>query len=277
MRPVLRLDEARRQHYLKAMGIPMWYARATLPGAKPSPTFDFSGFEEAAEPQLRRPAKGGGESARPVQSAADLLKQVARDLAPNDPPLERAQPKRQAPAPVVPDDKPVPEVAAAEAVEPAIQADATTEEVPEFCVRAYQAGRYVMLNLEHPEIDAHREAALLANIAQACWGQPSEFLYELAWPVFSNPRLPGQELFVAQKVLKHSLKEYLDGKSGLILFGQPPLWLARPMGQIDQADQMLAIEAQLPVLATWSLGEMLIAPQRKRDVWLHLHRFSDAL
>ena len=43
-------NEAERQFYLAAAGIRMWYARESLPGAAPSPDFDF-GVED--EPQFQ--------------------------------------------------------------------------------------------------------------------------------------------------------------------------------------------------------------------------------
>lgn len=274
MNSVLRLDEARRQHYLKAMGIPMWYARATLPGAKASPEFDFSAFEELqVEGPSRQPSGAGVPANRPVRAAADILKQVTKDLAPSEVGEKTPEPQAKAPPPVAPEQKPAPEVAKA-VEESVIPADSAPLEVPEFCVRAYRAGSYLILNLAHPEINAHRESALLGNIATFCWGAAPEFLYEMAWPVFTNPRLPGQDLAVAQRVLKLSLQEYLDTAKGLILFGQPPLWPSLAEGETGEAGQVLALEKPIRVLATWSLGEMLLAPQRKRDVWLHLRRFS---
>src|SRR5690606_31210228 len=236
------------------------------------------GFDEPGDqPQMRQPAVAGATGNRPVQAAADLLKQVAKNLAPNDKRQSISEPSRQMPPQVLAEQKPVPAAAKAEAEELVKPAEpGVVAEVPEFEVRAYQVGRYLILNLAHPEIDAHREAALLASIAEACWGQASEFLYDLAWPVFSNPRLQGQDQSVAQAVLTRSLQEYLDGKEGLILFGQPPLWPIMTEGEIGRADQMLALPASLPVLTTWSLGEMLLAPHRKREVWLHLRRFPGA-
>lgn len=266
------MDEARRQHYLQAMGIPMWYARASLPGAKPSPEYDFSGFYlPVAEAEARPRVSPQVSSQKQPQGAADLLKKVAQDLVP--------QASREASKPVeIPLSVPEEVVAADDSPNAAsmLQGASIAAEVPEFCVRAYGIGSYLALNLAHPEIDAHRESGLLANIAAACWGAASEFLYEMAWPVFTNSRLPGQNAEVAQAVLASLLKEYLDNKKGLILFGQPPLWPEQPLGAIGQADQMAGLSMALPMVATWSLGEMLLVPQRKRDVWLHLHRFSGA-
>ena len=65
-------NEAERQFYLAAAGIRMWYARESLPGAAPSPDFDFGvddepQFQPASEiPQIGRksePLSGdqGGE------------------------------------------------------------------------------------------------------------------------------------------------------------------------------------------------------------------------
>ena len=45
--------EAARQFYLGVAGVRMWYAREPLPGAAPSPEYDFSeDIDETVAPEL---------------------------------------------------------------------------------------------------------------------------------------------------------------------------------------------------------------------------------
>ena len=50
------MNEAQRQHYLKALGLTPWVARAPLPGAASSPLLDWDDEEE--QPAAEEEAAG---------------------------------------------------------------------------------------------------------------------------------------------------------------------------------------------------------------------------
>ena len=104
------MSEKARQHYLKQMGVTLWYSRCELPGAAVSPIFDFganvdslhSGGSDSAvagEQGLENSPNGLGDAV--PKSAADILNALSPQspeptlsetaLAP---PIERAESKR---------------------------------------------------------------------------------------------------------------------------------------------------------------------------------------
>ncbi len=268
------MGEAQRQQYAKAMGLTLWYGRARLPGAPQSPVRDFSGFVQDTASAVSRPAaaKRSGES-RPSRerggSPGSVVKALGLMPATVQPQAESAL--RPVVAEIAADQVATP---AAAAIEPA---GARDEPVPECQVRAYRCGKYVILNLAHPETDPSREAALLANLVSVVWhGQEVEPLFDWAWPVFANVRLPGQGRLAATKILTEQLNRNSNGASGIILFGRPPFFA--DLGEGSPASPGPAgsgADALKILLSTFSLGELLLEPQRKRDVWRRLRHLSD--
>ncbi len=269
------MGEARRQHYAKAMGLALWYARARLPGALPSPVGDFSGFAQAQVPRPSMSAVGGAGRgpANPANSQSGSVIQAAQLIQAVAAP-RKAGPDRPSAAAALSRDSTA--KAEGDTVEPSLS---LPELVPEFRVRAYRYGRYVFVNLAHPETDANREVALLANLASVlCQGHEVERLFDWEWPVFSNHRLPGQGAPTAAKILLEQVKESAADACSVVLLGCPPVWAGIAEGVPVSFGELTGDggAAKAPkLLITFSLGELLLEPQRKRDVWQHLRRLSE--
>ena len=79
--------EQTRQHYLKQMGVTLWYSRCELPGAAESPEFLFGANLEGAEDSNAPPPADqlGSESAVVApKSAADILNVLSSKQQPVD-------------------------------------------------------------------------------------------------------------------------------------------------------------------------------------------------
>ena len=272
------MGEALRQRYAKALGLSLWYGRARLPGAPQSPVRDFSGFVQDLAPDVsrpiatgklsggsRRPLEGGGSSGSvgSIVKAAGLIQAAVPRQAESAPRTVVTEPEAEQ---VV-----RPEGAAPE---PPWSRD---EPVPECQVRAYRCGKYIFLNLAHPETDASREAVLLANLVSVLWqGLELVPLFDWGWPVFSNDRLPGQGKQVAAKILTEQLSRCSGGASGVILLGYPPIFADAVEGSpVSLGSLTPGADEPRILLSTFSLGELLLEPQRKRDVWRRLRHLSD--
>ena len=81
------MNEAQRQHYLKALGLTPWVARAPLPGAASSPLLDWEDEEEQqVAPATSAPAQETPAPAQP-QTVAPVVSEVpVQDTPPSSPP-----------------------------------------------------------------------------------------------------------------------------------------------------------------------------------------------
>lgn len=96
------MNEAQRQHYLKALGLTPWVARAPLPGAASSPLLDWDDEEEPpAAVASRAPAQDAPAPASP-QTAAPAANEPPVQEAPQSPSAPKATTDTPEPAPSVP-------------------------------------------------------------------------------------------------------------------------------------------------------------------------------
>src|SRR5690606_37991424 len=101
-------------------------------------------------------------------------------------------------------------------------------------------------------------------------------LFDWGWPVFSNDRLPGQGKQVAAKILTEQLRSCSRDAIGVILLGYPPVFADAVEGSPASLGSLTpGAEEPRILLSTFSLGELLLEPQRKRDVWRRLRHLSD--
>lgn len=279
------MDEALRQHYLSAMGIPVWYSRCRLPGAKPSPDWDFSGFaasqdEAALEGRPAERARRGLEQARQA-----MAPQETKRPQPQHPPLKTLAPATETQAPVAGPSsqlegaqaRNIPAAPGSHETADAVPAELSgveTGEVPHFHVRVYRLPGSFGICLAHPEIEAHREQILLSNIVAGCWGvgAAAEPLFEFVWPVFANERLRGQDKTAANATLRQAFLDYEVAGAPLILFGMSSVWPQSHPGS-TLSSQELGLPSGSRALCTWRLGDGLLDPQRKKEIWLHLRGF----
>ena len=96
------MNEGQRQHYLKALGLTPWVARAPLPGAASSPLLDWEDEEEQpAAPASAAPAQEAPASAQPP-TAAPVVSEAPVQEAPQSSPPAKATTDTPEPAPTAP-------------------------------------------------------------------------------------------------------------------------------------------------------------------------------
>ena len=74
------MEEARRQAYLRAMGVQVYFPRITLAGAKASPKYNLSSETDRSDVLLESPAPMPGAPTSPVQSTASSVPSSRQEL-----------------------------------------------------------------------------------------------------------------------------------------------------------------------------------------------------
>ena len=243
------MKESTRQFYLASMGISMWYSRERLPGAAESPLMDFS--VSAPVPQ-RAVGPGPKEPAAPrTQVSGKKGLQEVRQALGQDGGDGGA------------------EGSAAEAKELAPAAGTVPAEVPEQAVQPEQSGTMQAAVLAGSAVNLvaaygqdmtlELQLGLARNLLRAL-GESQPEPQVLQWPVFRNPRVPGNDREGLEKVLSGFLDE--AGQHPWVLLGSDGI---APMAARLEASAH-RVRLQYPV----SLQGLAADPQAKRDLWQKL-------
>lgn len=261
----MMMSESERQYYLGQAGIRLWYAREPLPGAAPSPEYRFPAEDSAPEPepdvlvprpqQPSRPRPVGDDSGR--HRIAGIQALMAGNQAGTD---KRAVPATPAELPVDETDhaSPVDELPASEAVaEPDSQVRIETH------LGFWVSERLVLVSRVSDEASGRLQETLAENILASLGESVPEQACHVRWPVFGNPRVPGNSLDDFQGLLRSVSKEF--GSRKLLLLGVLPddmpsgrsEWLAAALG---------ASLVDFPR----SLAELAAVPAYKRELWQQL-------
>ncbi|WP_323752896.1 hypothetical protein [Marinobacter sp.] len=185
--------EAARQFYLGVAGVRVWYARESLPGAAPSPEYDFSELEDqpvapvidvaAPVAQVQRDPE---QTARSRDKIAHLQSLMSAVEAPSKAPRQVAypEPEPKAKAPVA-EEEAIPGVSASEKEE-AVVAVPTAGEVPRLFVRAWQGSRFLLVAEMSEEASLALQETLATNILKSLGDASSAELGAIQWPLFNN-------------------------------------------------------------------------------------------
>lgn len=208
------MNEAQRQFAMGVAGVRLWYARGSLPGAAPSPDFDFG--EPAGQPEAPAEAAKMPSSPRPESDASrkglarlqGLLSETRAD------PGSEAQGRavsRTAPASVAETPPGSSRTPASTHAVPAPESE--SEPVPIDQPGSALAGKLIgfqwrfwigeqwLLVSSCPDTASRGlEDRLAANILRAL-GDVVTSTEVLRWPVFSNPAVPGNDAAGAVEVL----------------------------------------------------------------------------
>lgn len=187
-------NEAERQFYLAAAGIRMWYARESLPGAAPSPDFDFgaenesnSGADVELPPIAYRADPVSGERGREriaeLQSLMggkseatqqpDRSRQNQRE--PINDPLERVSPAGDS------------HVVSTDSVQPVEPSDVPLQElVQRVCVTAWMGPRITLLCDIAEDASFALQENLARNILRSIGEADVSQCNVVRWPLFNN-------------------------------------------------------------------------------------------
>ncbi|MDC0664103.1 hypothetical protein [Marinobacter sp. SS21] len=247
------LNEASRQFYLGQFGVRMWYARSPLPGAAPSPEFDFAERASASPAPLNAVLPSPRETDR-ADRAGKLaaLQGLMNGEAP-------ARTEERAPvASVEPSHSPAPSEAVAAEEKAAVAAPE-----PSIAVRAnwgFWVGEDVLLVSElSDDASFQLQAALAQNILKAI-DQSSSNSFRVQWPVFNNPLAPGGD----RKTLISVVKGQLESHAGkhVILLG-----VLMPLAAEDRETMIQELWGRVVVDAPGSLAALSTDPVAKRALW----------
>lgn len=260
------MNEAQRQASLSAMGISMWYARGPLPGAAPSPVFDWV-CPEAVVPRPSSPvevpvpdAPAGSvpEKVRGDRPIKPSLASVRESLvgespektpAPGDSPASMAEntsgPGAPEPGTLLHENPSGPQTLRLEG--------------------AFQSGLRLNLAMDlSQELSESVQLALAGNILRALGESPAEPVQPLSWPVFANPSVPGNDDEGLLRVV-----------TGLMASHQGRPWLV--LGEQMQSLFSALAEKSPEVAPVWltsplSLQALAADPASKGRLWQQLQQ-----
>jgi len=263
-------SEAERQFYLGAAGIRMWYARQPLPGAAPSPEFEFPETPVAAETVQVTPepvSHPPGDSGRPVRrkpTGLDRTEGVARiaDLQalmegeagttgnasrqppPGTSPATDAGPQSQEPKP-----KPKPP----EAMSP------PPPTIPSENVNLMiWAGSHVaLIGGMSADASGRLQETLAHNILKSLGETQSRVLGHVAWPIFNNLLVPGNSGHDFVEMMR-SVLAGVQSQQVVVLQGA---------GDSEQSWLMEALGRDPAVRFPHTLAELAGNPSLKRSLW----------
>jgi len=253
--------EAERQFYLGVTGIHLWYARAPLPGAAPSPEYDFGVVEAESTPAVvvDAPATKRVVPARPSVDPAnkDRLAQL-KNLMESGPaigaPLARAEPNvEDAGEPESAKELPVEDVGDAS---PRV---ASPEDVARLCLQYWVGDSVLLLANLSEEASFSMQEALAVNILRSLGEQAPGSSAVIRWPLFNNIRVSLNSDADLADLLRQSLAQ-ASGKTVITL------GLASGVGSIpDLLADVMGREPDMTFGA--SLAALAGDPSLKRELW----------
>ncbi|MFN2360169.1 MAG: hypothetical protein ABR522_03695 [Marinobacter sp.] len=258
-------SESERQYYLGQAGIRLWYAREPLPGAAPSPEFRFPADDSAPEPESdpivprpsppSKPRPGGDGIGRDRIAGIQALMAGSNEEAIKAPaPASSAE----LPASATENVSPVDALSASEAV-----AEPDSQVRVEAHLGFWVSERLVLVSSVSDEASERLQDALAENILASLGESVLEEARHVRWPVFGNPRVPGNSVDDLQSLLRSLSKEL--GSRKLLLLGV--LADEMPSGR----SEWLAAALGTSLLDfPRNLAELAAAPAYKRELWQQL-------
>jgi len=261
--------EAERQFYLGRAGIHLWYARKALPGAAPSPEFVFP-VEEPSEPEPAvavprpvLPARHPGQRREADGVGKDRIAGIQALMAESAPATSGVELPAEARESKVAVSETEPPVEAGVEEEP----DGPMAEAGAGEIRAqlgfWASDHAVLVSGVSDQASARLQDVLAQNILAAIGGSRIEKWRELRWPVFGNPRVPGNGPNDFRDTLR-SLAAEFGGRKVILLGvlveefpGSRPEWLSAALGDFA---------LDFP----HSLAGLAAAPALKRELWQQL-------
>ena len=253
-------SEVERQFYLGTAGIRMWYARQPLPGAAPSPEFDFSVEAEAPEtnPRVLEPALGPVKDPERPAAGPDRTEGVARiaglqALMEGDAgaSANAARPSTELsvmPQPVA--EKAVPEPQVMTAPFSAFPSESIN-------IMVWAGSSAALIGSMSSDASSLLQETLAVNILKSLGENQPKVLGHLSWPIFNNLLVPGnsgQDFVEVMASVVSGLKRH-DVVVLQDLQNSEQSWLSEALGR-DPARQF-----------PHTLAEIAGNPNLKRLLW----------
>lgn len=272
------MTEAERQYYLGKAGIHLWYARAPLPGAAPSPEFRFPVDDDerapepesdAVTPRAMQPSMPRTNNEGPAKERLAGLQALMAKAEPQSPKAESHKEAGRAPDPVTTRDVDPPASVAneppAEETAPAVDAPSDIDLKAQInaSLGIWIAEHLVLVSSISDEASERLQENLAGNILGSLGESGVERSRHIRWPVFGNPRVPGNGVDGLRQVLRSVSQEF--GARKLVFLGV--LADDMPSGRSDWLCSALGAPA---VDFPRSLAELAAVPSYKRELWQQL-------
>ncbi len=259
-------SEAERQFYLGMAGIRLWYARDPLPGAAPSPEFDFGTPAAEAEPLVASaiPAAGARTQARlptdegkkdKLARLKTLMEAVPEKLpvqrAPQEEPGERAIVKSEPEGPG--------EMSADEGAGLSVVSGESVSQIPKLYLQAWSGQRALLLANLSEEASLSLQETLALNIMRSLGELNPGKLGAIQWPLFNNLKIS----LNSEADLAGLTRDYLPDvtEKAVIVLGLAP--------EISSFSSVLAevINKSPEVSFEHSLAALASDPELKKQLW----------
>ena len=260
------MNERRRQAYLQVMDIQTYFPRQQLPGAKPSPDYDFSDLGSVLA-AANEPIKAKIETSAKIERQANSLAAV-EELRARDP-----DPRKATVSPIRKSSE-VPENESKSASVPAVELSNS----PSFTLRYYRINeRLAVLDEVPPQGSAQlsRESLSLMQAILKALGQdgfePNLQVEEFSWPLHSGYSMKNTPQVEAANAISGFLqmRKETDGFTNLLVFAGQVEEFLLPVDANKMARDFESSKGYF-LTVTHSLASMLAVPTLKRDVWQHL-------
>ncbi|MGO1462063.1 MAG: hypothetical protein ACTHV7_07045 [Oleiphilaceae bacterium] len=259
--------EARRQFYLGVAGIRLWYAREPLPGAAPSPEFQFpepEGLER--QPVLGElPVAAVSDSAKATASPSEAGQQGIQQIAN----LQAMMESKKEPAPTKAEREshsPEPPGQAAEVSEDTValapQPRSSVTRALNVSMGVFSGNRHILLAHISKEASLQLQETLATNILKSLGDKSLQQPEWVRWPVFNNRLVPGSALSDLMTVMEQVLAG--SGNKKVIVLGS--------FGEGAEGRGWLAdvLQRTPEVEFEYTLAELASNPRLKHALWQHL-------
>lgn len=255
--------EAERQFYLGVAGIRMWYAREPLPGAAPSPEFDFGSLEAAVEPQVSSAIPVADRRAQSRAATDDGKKdKLARlktlmDAVPDKPSVRKEVP---AVVPVPDNTAPKPDDAAIEDdSEHTVVPSDIKSHAPRLYLQSWSGKRILLAANLSEDASLSLQETLALNVLRSLGELSPVKSRALHWPLFNNLKVS----LNSDADLSMLVRDYLsEAKDKVVVV----------LGISSEASvfaSMVANTLEKPpeVSADYSLAALASDPELKKQLW----------
>ena len=266
----MQASEARRQFYLGVAGVRLWYARDALPGAAPSPDYDFGEEVAVSVPVVPDIVVSKARAAAPSVPAVEVpARDTSRKLD-----LQSLMKAVEAPA-VVPESAPVQAPEAEAAGDPvsvppegpeAGEGDAGIEPPPELNIHIWSGHNFTLIAGISEQASLRLQETLAVNILRSLGESSPASIAEVHWPLFNNYKVPGNSV----QDLRRVVSQVLGGTEGrkLLVVGVMP-------GGADES-VIPWLEQPPVVLFPHTLAELAADGSLKRSLWQLLKPLAGA-
>ena len=264
-------SEADRQFYLGVAGVRLWYAREALPGAAPSPDYDFGEEPEDSPPVLsevvlpRPRTRPAVPSVSPVSPRAPGGKLDLRSL------MEQSE----APAPVAAADAAESPVATKVSVEvapepvadePGEESGVALEPLPELNIHIWSGGSFTLIAGVSREASLRLQETLAVNILRSLAELSPRSIGQVCWPLFNNYRVPANSL----EDLRSVISQVLSGAPA------PKLVVIGVDSGAEDSGVIPWLDRKPEVVFPHTLAELAADARLKRSLWRLLKPLVDA-